>query len=133
MTTADLDIVLDMTVEEHVETALLFLEQSDTEFAAGDVLQGCEKLWGAGAHATMAYCQKLGWNFGDHRSMKLAIRRLARESGDSSLRSGFMVAEKFHANFYHAFMQDFELEDDPPVVHEFVGKLISMVQNSSEE
>ena len=38
VTTADFDIALDMTVEEHVETALLFLEQSNAEFAAGDVL-----------------------------------------------------------------------------------------------
>ena len=133
MTTTDLDLTVDMTTDEHIQTAQLFLEQSNAEFAAGDVLQACEKLWGAGAHATMAYCQKVGWNFGDHRSMKLAIRRLARESGDSTLRSGFIVAEKFHANFYHAFMQDFELEDDPPVVHEFVGKLISMVQSTSKE
>ena len=32
MTTADLDILyLDMTVEEHIETALLFLDQSQQE------------------------------------------------------------------------------------------------------
>jgi hypothetical protein len=42
------------------------------------------------------------------------------------------VAEKFHANFYHAFMQDFELENDPPVVQEFVHKMVSVVRNELE-
>jgi hypothetical protein len=132
MTTADLDIALDMTVEEHIEAAMLFLQQSQQEFAAGDTLQACEKLWGAAAHATIAYAQLRGWPFGDHKSMKLAVMRLGNENGDAFLRGGFSTAEKFHANFYHAFMQDFELENDPPVVQEFVHKMVSVVRNELE-
>ena len=75
MTTTDFDIALDLTLEEHIETALLFLEQSQQELAAGDTLQGCEKLWGAAAHASMAMCRLRGWPLGDHRSLKLAIGR----------------------------------------------------------
>ena len=132
MTTVAIDLDIDMMVEEHIETALLFLEQSRQEFGVGDALQGSEKLWGAAAHATMAYAQQMGWPFGDHRSLKLAILRLVDERGDSSLRGGFSTAEKFHANFYHAFMQDFEIEGDPPIVHEFVNKVVAIVQNSLE-
>ncbi len=35
-----------MAAEEHRETALAFLDASDREFDAGDVLQASEKLWG---------------------------------------------------------------------------------------
>ena len=43
------------------------------------------------------------------------------------------MAEKFHANFYHGFMQEYELEEDPQVVYEFVDKIVSMAQNSAKE
>ena len=43
-----------MLVEEHVQTARVFLDESDTLFSEGDVLQGSEKIWGAAAHAVMA-------------------------------------------------------------------------------
>ncbi len=133
MTTTDLDIALDMTLEEHIETALLFLAQSQQELAAGDMLQGCEKLWGAAAHASMAMCRLRGWPLGDHRSLKLAIEALVDGGADRSLRAGFGMAEKFHANFYHNFMQDYELERDPVVVHEFVEQLLSMVPSFPKE
>ena len=38
------------------------------------------------------------------------MRGLAEEYGDESLEAGFTVAEKCHANFYHDFMEDHELE-----------------------
>ena len=129
MTTSDLD----MTLQEHIETALVFLEQSRQELAAGDILQGCEKLWGAAAHATMAYAQHRGWPYGDHPSLKQTATRLSRATGDTSLRLQFGIAEKFHANYYHSFMQDYELENDPPEVHEFVKKMVSITQSPSKE
>jgi hypothetical protein len=46
MTTVAIDLDIDMMVEEHIETALLSLEQSRQEFAIGDTFQGSEKLWG---------------------------------------------------------------------------------------
>ena len=129
MTTTDLDL----TADEHIETALLFLEQSQEEFAVGDILQGCEKLWGASAHASMGMCRRRGWPLGDHRSLKLAVERLAVEMDDVSLEDGFGMAEKFHANFYHNFMQDYELERDHRTVHRFVNKVVTLAQSTSKE
>ena len=40
----------EMTVEEHIETALEFLQLVEQELNAGDIRQGSEKLWGAAAH-----------------------------------------------------------------------------------
>ncbi len=115
-----------MVVEEHARAARAFLEAADQEFAAGDVLQGSEKLWGAASHAIMAVAQERGWQYGSHRAMKDAARRLAEEYGDTSIRDRFAVAEKFHMNFYHQIMGDYQIEQDRPLVREFVGRVLSL-------
>ena len=119
-----------MLVREHSQTAQDFLAASDTEFAAGDILQGSEKLWGAAAHAVMAIAQQRGWRFGDHRALRAAANRLADELREPILASNFSVAEKFHANFYHDFMQDFEIDGDREKVRDFVNRVLSLPELS---
>ena len=124
---------LDMTVDEHLETALVFLEESQREFLAGDTLQGSEKLWGAVSHAVMPIALQRGWGCGSDYLLKSAIKRLSEERDDRSLRLAFGLAEKFHANFYHGFMQSYQLDEDIPLVREFVEQLMSMAQSFSKE
>lgn len=117
-----------MRVREHVRTARNFLEAADVEFAAGDVLQGSEKTWGAASHAVMAVAQQRGWPFGNHDALRTAARRLADERRDEALLAGFTTAEKFHANFYHDFMEqgaDFDTSRD--VVRAFVARVLDAV------
>ena len=116
-----------MRVREHIETAQSFLEAADREFAASDHLQASEKLWGAASHAVMVAAQQHGWPYGSHRAMKMAGRRLAETHDDPFLLGGFAFAEKFHANFYHDFMEDFDLEGDSPMVHDFVHRVIALL------
>lgn len=116
-----------MRVQEHVETAWGFLEESDREFAKGDDLQASEKLWGAASHAVMAVAQERGWPYGSHRAMKTAVRRMAEQDDAPLLPGGFGFAEKFHANFYHGFMEDFDLESDRPMVRDFVHRVIALL------
>ena len=106
-----------MITTEHIQTAREFLDKSDHYFDEGDELQGSEKMWGAAAHAVMAVAQHRGWNYGDHPSLKIAVRRLADELDNPFLETAFGVAEKFHANFHHKFMQDYEFDRDRPAVH----------------
>ena len=129
----DIGIDLDMTVGEHIATALLFLGQSEREFGAGDTLQGSEKLWGATVHAVLAIALEKDWPCGSHHSLKAAAGRLAEQNDDKSVSLAFSVAEKFHANFYHGFMQSYQLDADIPRVREFVEELVSMAQNSAKE
>lgn len=49
------------------------------------------------------------------------------ERGDSRFRSEFGIAEKFHANFYHLFMEDYELDRDPAVVRDFVNRVLALL------
>ena len=112
-----------MDPKGHLDTAQGFLEAADKELASGDALQGSEKLWGAASYAVMAVAQERGWDFGKHGAMKAAVRRLAEEGGDPALVAEFAVARSFHANFYHDFMEDDDIEDNRLVVRGFVEKV----------
>ena len=116
-----------MLTNDHAAKALEFLVQSDAEFAEGDRLQASEKLWGAATHAIMAAAQQRGWRHGSHRALKEAARRLSDERNDRLFRHGFMAAEKFHSNFYHDHMEDFELDEDRPEVHDFVHQVLALL------
>ena len=46
----------------------------------------------------------------------------------AALGGGFAAAERFHENFYHNEMQDFEIEIDRPQVHRFVARVLRLLQ-----
>ena len=69
--------------------------------------------------------QNRGWNYGNHRALDDAVERLTIAYDDPSIRTGFLAAEKFHANFYHNFMEDFELGSGRPLVHDFVERMLT--------
>ena len=116
-----------MLTDDHAAKALEFLAQSDAEFAAGDRLQASEKLWGAATHAIMAAAQQRGWRHGSHRSLKEAAEQLSDDHNDPLVEYGFLAAEKFHRNFYHDNMEDFELDSDRPKVHDFVHRVLALL------
>ncbi len=112
-----------MMVQDHVQTAQGFLEAADAEFAAGDNLQASEKMWGAASHAVIAVALQRDWKYGSHRDLKNVAERLAVEHQEPLLASDFMAAEKYHRNFYHNFMEDFELYGDQYKVRRFVARM----------
>ena len=115
-----------MDTQNHTRTAQTFLEAADKELSAGDALQGSEKLWGAASHAVMAAARERGWDHGRHGAMKAAVRRLAEENDDSALVAGFVAARALHANFYHDFMEDHDIEDARLLVRDFVEKVTAL-------
>ncbi len=115
-----------MLTQEHTETARHFLVAADREFAGGDLVQGSEKLWGAAAHAVMAVAQQRGWPHRSHRSLKNAVLRLAEEHTEPLIASDFLAAEKFHRNFYHDDMEDYERDADRPIVRRFVARMLEL-------
>ena len=116
-----------MLANDHAAKALEFLAQSDAEFAEGDRLQASEKLWGAATHAIMAAAQQRGWRHGSHRALKEAAEQLSDDHNDPLIEYGFLAAEKFHRNFYHDNMEDFELDLDRPKVHDFVHRVLALL------
>ena len=115
-----------MVALRHDEVARNFLRDADGEFAAGDSLQASEKLWGAATNAIMALAQRRGWESRSHRALKLAARRVAEEQADDTIRLKFSVAEKCHINFYHGFLEDYEIEEVRPDVHDFVDRVLGL-------
>ena len=117
----------EMTVQDHARTARHFLAESDREFAAGDHLPAAEKLYGAANHAVTAVAQQRGWQYESHRSMKNAIYRLTNEYDDPFIALAFIAAEKFHKHFFHDNMEPYEIEGERPYVHEFVARVLAML------
>lgn len=116
-----------MQVQEHYQTAQNFIIDADREFAAGELVQGSEKLWGAASHAVVAIAQQRGWDYRSHRSLKNAAIRLSREQNDPAIEAYFAVAEKFHKNFYHDDMEDWERDADRPLVERFVTRVLALL------
>ena len=119
-----------MLIEDRVRAAQGFLKAADSEFAAGDSMQASEKLWGAATQAIMAVAVERGWPYGSHTALRIAVRRLAEEYDDRSIRTGFGFAEKFHANFYHGFMDDLQIEDERPEVLDFVHRVTGLLSSN---
>ena len=113
-----------MQAQERAQTAWEFLYDADRQFAAGDVLQGSEKLWGAAAHAVMTVAQRQDLPYGTHHALKTAADQLAKRRSDPSLEAGFFAAQQFHANFYHDFMEDDDIARGRPLVRRFVERVL---------
>lgn len=121
----------EMSIIEHAETAKLFLQQSDAEFAIGDKLQASEKLYGAANHVLTAIAQQRGWKYNSHRDMKNVTQRLEQEYGEPFMVGGFVAAEKFHRNFIHGGMEDYEVAVDRPNVHRYIERMLEVVEEYS--
>ena len=115
-----------MLTQEHAQAAMEFLDDADREFAAGDVLQASEKMWGAASHAIMAAALQRGQACGTHRLMINAARQIVDELDDDGLRGGISAAQQFHANFYHGFMETEDLEPNAELVRRFVARLLAL-------
>ena len=120
----------EMSAAEHAQTARDFLAASDREFAAGDHLQGSEKLYGAATQAIIAICQRRGWRYRSHRAMQQAVDALSREYGDPSIVAGLSAANRFHENFFHDHLEDYEIESERPAVHHFVNRMLALLGGS---
>ena len=91
-------------------------------------MQASEKLWGAAAHAVIAVAQTRDWRHTKHRHLKIVVRRLANELGDARLTVGFSAAERFHANFYHGFMDADDIARNRRLAREFVEKMLAVLE-----
>ena len=117
-----------MTEWEYAQFARKFLTDSDREFEAGERQQASEKLYGAANEALTAIAVQRGWKHRTHRDMKNASRWLAEEYDDPLLIGGFTTAEKFHKNFFHDEMEDFEIAVDRPYLHRFVNRALALLE-----
>ena len=110
--------------EKHSRLALKLLEDAGREIAAGDTVQGAEKLWGATSQALKAYCASQGLPHGRYAHRRRALLDLADRTGDRFLRTAFATAESCHSNFYNDWMDQEHLEDYLPDIQHPVQQLL---------
>ena len=119
-----------MTAKEYVKTAekaraLLF--EAYVEFADGDHLRACEKLWQSAAHAIAAAAQQRGWECGDDwESLYSVLDRLSEESNDPYLISSFSALQMFRDNVEYDFMEDFQVKSARPRARKFIEHILAM-------
>ena len=116
-----------MTEPQYAAAARQFLADSDREFDAGQRQQASENLYRAAIAALTAIAIRHGWPHHTHRDLKIASNLLAEEYSDPSLFAGFVVAEKFHQNFIHDEMEDYEIVVDRPALHHFVNRVLDLL------
>ena len=118
-----------MTAKEYVKTAQksrVLLFEAYVEFADGDPLKACEKLWQSAAHAITAAAQQRGWEYGDLHSLYKAAKLLGEEMDDERLFLQFDVADTFRANAEYGFMEDFQLKGNRRDVRHLVERVLSL-------
>ncbi len=113
-----------MDSKQHIETAREFLEASDREFEAGEILQGSEKLWGAATHALMALMKEEVNVSNGHREFEIAVGRLSDECSDHRIRLCFMIAQMFYYNSQFGFMEDWQIADDREELKDILSRVL---------
>ena len=120
----------EMTRDQHVATALEFLEHSDQCFETGDLSQGSGKLWGAFSYAITAVSQERGWPYGSRRNTIEAARALAGELDDRYLLVGLAEARSLHTHFHHGALEDYEVEMARPIVRNSVLRILGLLNGN---
>lgn len=121
-----------MTIEEHVRTALEFLDEAYEQFEAWNIPKGSGKLWCASEQAITAVAKQRGWTYEEERDQFEAVKRLAAELNEPSLLTGFSFADQFHANSQIDFMENYSIEPCWSIASAFVLRLVGMARENHE-
>jgi hypothetical protein len=52
---------------------------------------------------------------------------MSEEYEDQALRDRFVAAEQLHANFYHGFLEDYQIDDSRELVRDFVARVLALL------
>ena len=110
--------------DKHTRLARQLLNDAKCEIAAGDLVQGSEKLWGATNQALKAYCASHRLSHGKYAQRRHAVFQLADELNNPFVRATFGVAESCHANFYNDWMEQEHLEGYLPDIEALVNIIL---------
>lgn len=110
--------------EKHTRLARQLLDDARHEIAAGDLVQGSEKLWGATSQALMAYCASHGMPHGKYANRRHAAFELAEQMDNPFIRATFGVAQSCHSNFYNDWMEQEDLDGYLPDIEALVNMVL---------
>ena len=111
------------TVEFHQETSRRFITQAEDELRKGDLMQACEKAWGATAHSLKSIAERRRWRHNTHAALFSVARNIAREAGDPEIRALFDETNVMHKNFYEGWLDADYIADAIEGVKRLLTKL----------
>lgn len=114
----------------HLKRARELLEDGKTEYRTGDEFVASRQFWEAGYHALAAIAEQRGWEYGARAAQKQAARRLAGETGQPALMSGFGVAEKLFFNHQYYFMEGDDYAGEIEAVSDFIAQIAGLLTES---
>ena len=112
-------------IEKHTRLAGQLLEDARREIAAGDTVQGGEKLRGATQHALRAYCASHDLPHGKYAHRRRAVIDLAERLDNPAVRLAFGIAESCHGNFYNDWLEQEHLDRYLPDIEDLVNIVLS--------
>ena len=112
------------TIVKHARLARRLLEDARREIAAGDTVQGSEKLWGATSQALKAYCESQELPHGKYAHRRHAVFELAESLDNPFVRATYGVAESCHSNFYNDWMEQEHLDGYLPDIDTLVNIIL---------
>lgn len=118
----------DPQVIHNARIARKFLDDADREFAAGDLLQSSEKLWGAVSHALKALCRQRNWRHAKYAHRRDAAQRLSNDLNDPTIFAYFKIAQSCHANFYNDWMYAEDVDTNRAYIRELVDKILAQIE-----
>ncbi len=109
------------------------MSHADDQFNAGDFLQASEKAWGATAQFLKAHAVSRRLPHSGHYHLRQVADHLVQETGIDRIRELFAVCESLHANYYEAWMSEYELERSIGSVKELIALLEEIPTPSPSE
>ncbi len=113
------------TANKHARLAQKLLDDARREIAAGDTVQGAEKLWGATSQALNAYCESYRLPHAECAHHRRAALQLAEQLNNPFVRATFGVAQSCHSNFYNDWMEQEDLEGYLPDIESLVNIILN--------
>ena len=114
----------------NMEISHNFLRQAREELAKEDLLQACNKTWGAAAYAIKAVAEKRRWfNDADWKLWE-AASVLTEEESDYSILAGYSAARQAHYDFYHHEFIAIDVRQVLDITEGMVAKLDAILSGS---
>lgn len=100
------------------------MQHAFEQLEKGDRLQASEKAWGAMVHALMQIAKERKLKYDTHAQARPVMERVARNSPYRDvIRSGYIIAEDLHKNFY----DDVQTREDLPVSLQYVWAALELL------
>ena len=110
-------------VQTYREASRELLNKAREEMAAGDLRQASEKGWGAAAQILKAIAQQRGWDHIVHKDLRIAARRLSRETNNRRIGRLYRSADSLHMNWYENWDEEEEVADGLDDVEQLIAIL----------